>query len=158
MTTKSKPSPSFHKRKKKILTPQSRTTQVFFFNKKALQIQLNKLSTKIKMEKIAALSLFLLFHRLTKLCTHSRKDCSRTDCELAPSCYPVQDAVSHGGTKGHTVDHPLSWSSPSKDTDVSLKLLVCLNNELWAAQPQMFQNLLESIFTQTPAFVYNYVR
>lgn len=139
--------------------------------KKERPFKLNKLSTKIKTEKLAALS----SHFCTGWCNclHGptlEMTAPKMLGQLGPSCPPVQDAVSHVGTKGHTVAHPLSWSSPSKHADLSSKLLVCLNNQLWdftpsvtgmnlpclhcgrAGQSQMFQSLFEGVLSQNPAF------
>lgn len=100
---------------------------------------MNKLSTKIKTEQLVALSRFSFLHRLVQLSsqTHSGNDSSRIDCQAGPPCPPDQDAVSHRGTKDRTGTDPLSWSSPSKDTDLSSKLLVCVNNQLWDFTPSM---------------------
>lgn len=59
---------------------------------------------------------------------------------MVPSCHRCPGYSISCSTKGHTVDHLLSWSSSSKDTNVSLKLLVCLKYQVCACQPLMSQS------------------
>lgn len=89
---------------------------------------MNKLSIKIKLKSLPHCFYSFTPQAGATVTMEPGNNCSGTDFKLAHYAIQSGDAAPHENTTGHPVNHPLPWSSPSKDTDVSLKFFVLVTN------------------------------